>query len=233
MKLTQFTAIKKTLYHNMKEVLPCLIGHSLLLGICYIIFYFVYLKSGNVFYSTLALTDFRFWLFNWVICCIFALFGRKGMIRWTVIGCIVSIFSAQIFGFFTVRQSVLKFDDSYTVIPLGLIICLIIGSVLEWRKNRRFRKIEYFCLLLVIFANLLIEVHFVGMMRMHIGAERGYLAGYEQAIQDAETGRHYDVSDRSEKVAQEGFRSGSFEWSGYLQYYSSGYDAGQKDIQNN
>lgn len=92
MKLTKFAEIKKTLYQNAKEVLLYLIGYSLLLGICYIIFYFVYLKFGNVFYSTLALTDYRFWLFNWIICCIFALFGRKGMIRWTVIGYIYCLY---------------------------------------------------------------------------------------------------------------------------------------------
>lgn len=233
MNLFQFMKIKRKLFQNMKEVLFCLIGHSMLLGICYIICYFVYLKFGYVFYAALTLANYRFWVFNWIICCIFAVFGRKGMIRWMAIGCILSIFVAQIFGFVTVRHSVLKFDDSDMVIPFGLIICLIIGFVLEWRKNKRFRKIEYFCILLVILANLLIEVHFVDMMRMHIGAERGYLAGYEQAIRDAETGQyHYDVSERSEKVAQEGFHSGSPEWSGYLQYYSSGYSAGQKDVQN-
>lgn len=131
------------------------------------------------------------------------------------------------------RQPVLKFDDSDMAIPFGIIICLIIGFILDWRKNRRFGKIEYFCFLLVVLAYLLMEMHFVDMMRMHIGAERGYLAGYEQAIRDAEIGRHIDVSDRSEKVAQEGFRSGSPEWSGYLQYYSSGYSTGQQDTQNN
>lgn len=233
MKFLQFMEIKRELYQNIKEVLFCLIGHSLLLGICYFIFYFMYLKLGYVFYSALTLANCCFWLFNWIICCVFALFGRKEMIRWTTIGCILSIFAAQIYGLVTVRQSILKFDDSEIVIPLGLIICLTIGFVLEQKKNKKFKKIEYFCLLLVILANLLIEVCLIDMMRIHIGAEKGYLAGYEQAIQDAEIGRHYDVSDRSEKVAQEGFRSGSPEWSGFLQYYSSGYSAGQKDIRNN
>lgn len=233
MKFMQPVEIKRVLYQNMKETLFCLIGHSLLLSICYFIFYFMYLKLGYVFYSALTLANYCFWLFIWIICCVFALFGRKGMIRWTAIGCILSIFAAQIFGLVTVRHSVLKFDDSDIIIPFGLIICLTIGFVLERRKNKRFRKIEYFCLLLVILSNLLVEVRLFDMMRIHIGAERGYLAGYEQAIQDAEIGRHYDVSDRSEKVAQEGFYSGSPEWSGYLQYYSSGYSAGQKDIQNN
>ena len=77
------------------------------------------------------------------------------------------------------------------------------------------------------------EVHFVDMMRMHIGAERGYLAGYEQGIQYAEMGHYYDNSEISEKVIQDVFGSGSPEWSGYMQYYSSGYRAGQKDIHNN
>ncbi len=224
---------KKILSQNMKEVLLCLIWYSLLLGICNTIFYVVYLKCGYVFYSALTLANYRFWLFNWIICCVFAISGRKRLIRWMAVGCIASVFMAQIFGFFTVRQSVLKFDDSDMAIPFGIIICLIIGFILDWRKNRRFGKIEYFCFLLVVLAYLIMEMHFVDMMRMHTGAERGYLAGYEQAIRDAEIGRHIDVSDRSEKVAQEGFRSGSPEWSGYLQYYSSGYSTGQQDTQNN
>lgn len=233
MKQMQFIEIKRKFYQNMKSVWPCLIGYSLFQGICYIIFYLVYLKFGYVFISALTLANYRFWLFGWITCCTFTLFGRKRLTRLTAIGYVLSIFAAQIFGFAIVRQSVLKFDDSDMVIPLILIICLMMGFIMEFRKKKRFKKIEYFCFLLAILVHLLMEVHFVDMMRMHIGAERGYLAGYEQGIQDAEMGHYYDNSEISEKVIQEGFRSGSPEWSGYMQYYSSGYRAGQKDIHNN
>lgn len=49
MKQMQFIEIKRKFYQNMKSVWPCLIGYSLFQGICYIIFYLVYLKFGYVF----------------------------------------------------------------------------------------------------------------------------------------------------------------------------------------
>ncbi len=215
---------------HMKEVLFHSIGHSLFFGIGFVICYFVTLRYGQVYFAWYTLEDYRFWLFYWMVCCLLALYGRYKMIHWMEIGCIFSIITAQIYGYISAQRSILRFEDSEIILFLGMIVFLIVGMGLELGKRKSFKKIECFCLLFVLLIDLFACYHFVNRIHMHVGAERGYLAGYEQGVYDVENGEyHYSDFYTEEKVAQEGFQSGSAEWSGYLQYYSSGYSAGRKD----
>lgn len=182
-------------------------------------------RYGHFLFAWHSLEDIRYWLFYWLVCCGFVFFRRNRMYFMMKISFFFSILATQVTGYLSVQKSILHFDNSELILPLIMISFLIIGIIYEPIKN--FKQIEKVCFGVIILINLFAICYFINIIRMHIGAEQGYLSGYEQGVKDGEMGINFENHfGKIEKVIQEGFSPGSAEWSGYLQYYSSGYSAG-------
>ena len=227
--MKKYGYVKVKIGKNIINYIKLSLFYVVLFGICYL------LKTNNILvnYAWTTLGDYRFWIFYWILSCILVLFQRKIMLYLIEAGCIFSILMAQVIGYISTRKSILQFDDSYIVFPITMISFLLVGIIVELYQKKKFKRLEYFIFLIVFLVNLLSFYYCNSMLQLHKGAERGYLAGYEQGQTDGKAGKKYSsYEDEKESLRQEGFQTGSAEWKGFSQYYSSGYAAGQKDANN-
>ncbi len=217
----------RKLWRNKKSMWQYVASFSSFYVFCFIIVRFLPEKSV---YGRTALADPLVWMLYLGIEGVLAMRQRHKMSCLLKIGFVFSFVAAQLIGYLWIRGTMLRFDDTGGIFFAGICCFLTAFLVIVFRERKRktFQRRELCFAVLILLIDLVAGLCWLGTFRRHVGAERGYVAGYETGQEDASENRvSYDVRDRVEKALQEGFRDGSAEWSGFMQYYSEGYEAGQ------
>jgi len=202
--------------------------------LCWVVFHLLgapdYVWSWSIGHYVFLIT-FLYSLAGNLLCC-----DKLGY--YTLAGTVVGVILGNIVGAITSNSNVLHFNRGWIVLLACIGVSSLLGIVVSFSKTNRSKdgdslalsektkKIAFgalsFCLALFLIFGIGASAHRIAFER---GAVAGYNAGFEQGLHDKKNSLPSDSSMPSASVPED-YRFGTSSYSGYIIYWSTGYQDG-------